>query len=190
LGKLSTVGVTGAIVYAVNGNGAVYGYDVTDENGSYAIAGVAPGSYAIYVDAPGFEASSTMNALATYSTDSRGTPEPASGVDFTLMSVTSTPGDQPFTPTDYILEQNYPNPFNPTTNIVFNIPQTEKVTLTIYNMLGQRIATLVEGVLPAGTHRVTWNGRDDRGQQMPTGVYLYKLSGSQFSQAKKMVLMK
>jgi len=57
-------------------------------------------------------------------------------------------------------------------------------------VLGQKIATLVEGVLPAGTHKVTWNGRDAVGQQMPTGVYLYKLSGSQFSQTKKMVLMK
>ena len=190
LGKFSTAGVTGAIVYAVNGNGAVYGYDVTDENGSYAIAGVAPGSYSLYVDAPGYESSSTINALPTYSgTDSR-TPQPASGVDFILMSVTSVGEDQPVLPSNYILEQNYPNPFNPTTNIVFSIPQAEKITLTIYNMLGQKIATLVEGVLPAGAHTVTWNGRDALGQQMPTGVYLYRLSGSQFSQVRKMVLMK
>jgi len=190
LGKFSTAGVTGAIVYAVNGNGAVYGYDVTDENGSYAIAGVAPGSYSLYVDAPGYESSSTINALPTYSgTDSR-TPQPASGVDFILLSVTSVDEDQPVLPADYVLKQNYPNPFNPTTNIVFSIPQTEKVTLTVYNLLGQKIATLVEGVLPAGVHRVSWSGRDAFGQQMPTGVYLYKLSGSQFSQVKRMVLLK
>ncbi|MEK6757447.1 MAG: T9SS type A sorting domain-containing protein, partial [Bacteroidota bacterium] len=63
----------------------------------------------------------------------------------------------PIVPTAYVLEQNYPNPFNPTTNIVFSIPQTEKATLTIFNLLGQKIATLVDGSLLAGTHVVSWN---------------------------------
>jgi photosystem II stability/assembly factor-like uncharacterized protein len=93
-------------------------------------------------------------------------------------------------PKRFELRQNYPNPFNPTTNIVFNIPQTEKITLTVCSMLGQKIATLVEGELPAGAHKVSWNGRDALGRQLPSGVYLFKLSGSQFSQAKKMVLLK
>jgi hypothetical protein len=98
--------------------------------------------------------------------------------------------DNPIVPTGYALEQSYPNPFNPTTNIVFSIPQTEKVTLTIFNLLGQKIATLVDGSVLAGTHVVSWNGRDGLGRQLPSGVYFYRLSTSRFSEARRMVLLK
>jgi hypothetical protein len=91
LGKTTApVGVIGAIVYAVNANGTVYGYDVTDEHGSYAIAGAAPGSYTLFVDAPGFSSSSSMVASPSYAADAKGSAQGASGVNFSLTNVVTS----------------------------------------------------------------------------------------------------
>ena len=104
--------------------------------------------------------------------------------------VTDAPTDRPTVPTNYLLAQNYPNPFNPTTQILFSIPQNERVTLSIFNVLGQRIATLVDGLLTQGTHVVTWNGRDNRGMQLPSGVYFYTLKAAGFTESKRMLMLK
>jgi hypothetical protein len=185
------VGVIGAIVYATNPDGTVYGYDVTDEKGSYAISGTAPGAYTLFVDAPGFSSSSSAVASPTYGTDLKGTAMGASGVNFSLNTVvTSVEENQPLVPSGYVLEQNYPNPFNPTTQILFSLPSNERVTLTIYNLIGQKIAELVHGVMSAGSHVVTWNGRDSRGLQLPSGVYFYRLESPGFTAAKRMLMLK
>ena len=115
------------------------------------------------VDAPGYSSSSSMSALPTYAASALAAPPGAPGVDFTLNAVvTSVEETQPLVPSGYVLEQNYPNPFNPTTQILFSLPNSERVTLTIYNLLGQKIAELVNGLMAAGSHVVTWNGRDSR----------------------------
>jgi hypothetical protein len=192
MGKTSeSVGVIGAIVYAVNANGTVYGYDVTDERGSYAIAGAAPGSYTLFVDAPGFASSSSMIASPSYATDLKGTAVGASGVNFSLNTVvTSVEENLPLVPSGYVLEQNYPNPFNPTTQILFSLPNNERVSLTIYNLIGQKMAELVNGIMSAGSHVVTWNGKDSRGLQLPSGVYFYRLESPGFTAAKRMLMLK
>ena len=192
LGETSgAVGVAGAIVYATNANGSVYGYDITDDRGSYAIAGTAPGSYTLFVDAPGFTSSASVIASPTYAADAKGSVQGASGVNFSLNTVvTSVEEDQVLVPSGYVLEQNYPNPFNPTTQILFSLPNNDRVTLTIFNLLGQKITTLVDGVTAAGSHVVTWNGRDSRGAQLPSGVYFYRLESPSFSAAKRMLMLK
>jgi hypothetical protein len=193
LGKTSgSVGVAGAIVYAANGDGTIYGYDITDESGSYAISGAAPGvSYTLFVDAPGFASSSPMNASPTYATDIKGALLGAPGVNFNLSSVvTAVEENQPLVPSGYVLEQNYPNPFNPTTQILFSLPNNERLTLTIYNLIGQKITELVNGIMSAGSHVVTWNGRDSRGLQLPSGVYFYRLESPGFTAAKRMLMLK
>ena len=193
LGKTSaSVGVMGAIVYAVSSAGGIYGYDVTDEHGSYAIAGVAPGSYTLFVDAPGYSTPSSMIASPTYGADAKGTPQPGSSVNFNVnsLTVTAVEEDQPMVPSGYVLEQNYPNPFNPTTQILFTMPSNGRVTLTVYNIIGQKIVTLVDGVMAAGSHIVTWNGKDSRGIQLPSGVYLYRLESPGFTAARKMLMLK
>lgn len=86
---------------------------------------------------------------------------------------------------DYRLEQNYPNPFNPGTSISYSIPKTEKVTLEIYNTLGQKIATLVDMVQPAGSYQVQVDG-----SKWSSGIYFYKLSTANFTQTRKMLLFK
>ena len=102
------------------------------------------------------------------------------GIDITSVD----PGEGTI-PGKYALLQNYPNPFNPTTNIKFQIPQEGRVTLTVYNMLGQRVTTLVNENLKAGTHTVTFNATN-----FATGVYFYRIEANNFSQVKKMMLIK
>lgn len=91
---------------------------------------------------------------------------------------------------NHILEQNYPNPFNPTTTIRYALPKAGNVTLTVYNLLGQKVCTLVSTHQLAGQYQVQWNGRDDKGKKMPSGVYLYRLKTEGFNQILKMILMK
>jgi hypothetical protein len=89
-------------------------------------------------------------------------------------------------PKDYLLSQNYPNPFNPTTNIEFSIPKADFVTLTVYNILGEEVATLVSERLTAGKYKYKWS----RPSGLPSGVYLYKIEMSSFKSMKKMILIK
>ncbi|MBN1559862.1 T9SS type A sorting domain-containing protein, partial [candidate division KSB1 bacterium] len=91
---------------------------------------------------------------------------------------------------DYSLSDNYPNPFNPTTSITYTTPIKGQVRLVVYNTLGQAIHTLVDEIVAAGKHTVTWNGANDLGQQMASGVYFYTLETESFYQTKKMMLIK
>jgi hypothetical protein len=98
-------------------------------------------------------------------------------------------------PTEYALYQNFPNPFNPMTNIKFALPVESKLTAEIYNILGQRVATLVNGVLAAGYHTIEWNGTNTNGQLMGSGVYFVRLSAEgkdsrKFTEVKKLLLLK
>ena len=88
-------------------------------------------------------------------------------------------------PTQYRLEQNYPNPFNPTTTIAFDVPALHQVELAVYDVIGRRVALLVDGVLAAGRHEATWQAG-----KLPSGTYFYRLTAGAFSQTKAMTLMK
>jgi hypothetical protein len=85
---------------------------------------------------------------------------------------------------------NYPNPFNPTTTLSFSLPNAEQVSLEIYNLKGQRVKSLTRGMLPAGKHSYVWNGMDESGQPVASGVYLYRLQAGSFTESRKMMLMK
>jgi hypothetical protein len=93
-------------------------------------------------------------------------------------------------PIRFALEQNYPNPFNPRTTIEFDMPRRSHVTIEVFNLLGQRIRTLIDENRAAGSHRVDWDGTNDLGLSMATGVYLYKLTTGDISLSKKMLLLK
>jgi hypothetical protein len=97
---------------------------------------------------------------------------------------------QSLIPSNYQLDQNYPNPFNPSTTINFAIPKTDKVSLIIYDLVGRNVKTLINDELASGTHIVTWNGTDDAGNIVPSGVYFYKLQTGTFSETRKMMLLK
>ncbi|NOX65139.1 MAG: T9SS type A sorting domain-containing protein [Chlorobi bacterium] len=94
-------------------------------------------------------------------------------------------------PEEYSLEQNYPNPFNPSTKIKFNIPKDSNVKLEIFNIIGERVVTIISNKeYKPGSYTVTWDGTNQFGRQVPSGVYLYKLSAGQFSSVKKMMMLK
>lgn len=95
---------------------------------------------------------------------------------------------KPTVPVQFILLQNYPNPFNPETVIRFDLSQAAPVVIKIYNMLGEPIRTLAKATYPAGTHRLLWNGKDEDGHLVASGVYFYQLEAGEFSDVKKMIL--
>ena len=94
-------------------------------------------------------------------------------------------------PTTFELQANYPNPFNPSTTIQFGVPRNADVALVIYNVLGQRIRTLVDHEQrSAGRYSVVWDGRDDGGSSVGSGMYFYRLETGQVALVKKMLMLK
>ena len=110
----------------------------------------------------------------------------AIGADLNHRDVLLTPAASVTTlPAKFSLDQNYPNPFNPTTEINFSLPNAGEVRLEVFNVLGQKVATLFSGHLDAGTHRVTWDA-----SSQSSGVYLYRIEAGTYTDTKKMLLLK
>jgi len=129
-------------------------------------------------------------ATASPSYDAFGNPQPSTAnftIDETTTGVEQTPDG---VPSEYTLDQNYPNPFNPSTRIAFSIPRPEHVSIAVFNILGQRVATVVERDFDAGSFTVSWNARSDTGIPLSTGVYIYQIKTSSFSATRKMILLK
>ena len=96
--------------------------------------------------------------------------------DYTLTLLSTIgPRDGENLPVDYALHQNYPNPFNPTTTLRFDLPHAAEVVLVVYDLLGREVLRLKEEYLESGYHQAVWNGRDRRGRQAPSGVYIARL---------------
>lgn len=93
-------------------------------------------------------------------------------------------------PIAYALEQNYPNPFNPDTEIGFALPAASQVEITVYNVLGQTVNTLVNDYMEAGTYSVRWDGTNSDGSSVSSGVYFYRIQADGFNKTKKMMLLK
>jgi len=93
-------------------------------------------------------------------------------------------------PGEFALHQNFPNPFNPSTEIRFDLPEAGKVNLAIYNLMGQKIRTLSSGEMTPGYHAIVWDGTNDMGSQVATGMYFYAIQTSEFQATKKMLFMK
>jgi hypothetical protein len=99
-------------------------------------------------------------------------------------------------PHDFVLQQNYPNPFNPTTLIRYELPEPSIVTLTVYNVIGQVVATLVDGQVQEGYQGQVWNASNSKGEALGTGAFIYSLnavgirSGQKFMRTNKMILAK
>ncbi len=93
-------------------------------------------------------------------------------------------------PASYALEQNYPNPFNPTTTIKFQLPERVQVNLVIFNVLGQKVRTLVDQELSAGYHTSNWDGTDDNGSLVTSGIYYYRIQADTYSDLRRMLFLK
>ena len=113
--------------------------------------------------------------------------------NITMRSVGGTAVEKPQVsevPAEYILPQNFPNPFNPSTTIDYSLAKAGHVDLTVYNATGQKIATLVDDRQSSGHYSITWNGRDDRGAEMTSGVYFCRMVAGGATKSIKMILMK
>ena len=98
--------------------------------------------------------------------------------------------DKPLIPKSFVLSQNYPNPFNPNTTIEYSLPSRCEVSITVYNLLGKRVKTLLETSQPAGRYKTEWDGTDNNNQPVASGLYFYQIKAGDFIESKKMLLLK
>jgi hypothetical protein len=124
----------------------------------------------------------------TISSASQGTTRTITS--FTPSITTDVNDDQSALPGQFALHQNYPNPFNPSTMISFDLPKAARITLSILNILGQEIDRPVDRTLSAGTHAIEWESRDQHGHSVASGVYFYRLSCDEFTETRKLVLVR
>lgn len=110
--------------------------------------------------------------------------------NFRIASVTDVKPEVTTIPDEYSLSQNYPNPFNPSTSIKYALPVEGMVSVKVFNMLGQEVKTLVSEVKNAGTYNLTWNGTDNSGSSIASGVYIVRIQANDFVMSRKMVLLK
>jgi subtilisin family serine protease len=93
-------------------------------------------------------------------------------------------------PASFDLAQNYPNPFNPTTTIRYSLPARSHITISVYNILGRKVQTLIDEVKSAGTHTAVWNGTDETGQAVSSGIYFYRVKTADRAESRKMLLLR
>jgi len=110
--------------------------------------------------------------------------------DIRLESDPSSTADQTSVPVILTMDQNFPNPFNPKTNISFSLPLAQAARINIYNLKGQLVKKLLDAKLPAGTNTISWDGRDDNGKPVSSGIYSYRLQSGGINITRKMMLMK
>ena len=115
---------------------------------------------------------------------------PVIGPGYIYYGTVGIDDNQSNLPIEFRLSQNYPNPFNPETNIEYQLPQAGFVNLTVFNILGQNVRTLVDGYQDAGYYSAHWNGANESGVKVPSGIYFYRVTAGDFSQTKKMMMLK
>ncbi|MCK6623471.1 MAG: T9SS type A sorting domain-containing protein [Calditrichia bacterium] len=106
------------------------------------------------------------------------------------LAGSSEPETSAAIPAEFALSQNYPNPFNPTTTITLSLPQESRVSLQVYDVTGRKVRTLADQPLPAGVHKIAWDGRAEGGEPVSSGVYIYRVQAGGFVESRKMVLLR
>jgi hypothetical protein len=90
----------------------------------------------------------------------------------------------------FILRQNYPNPFNNATSIEYHVAEKAHIRLTVFDLLGRQVKCLIDGISPGGVYKIVWNGMDDNGNEVASGIYFYSLKSSRTEISRKMILIK
>lgn len=169
----------GTLNYLVDANGNFVNYGVTDLDGSYIIENIEAGNYTMVSTLASFQ-----SAQKTLSVDYSNNSILNIDVSLTPNSTTGINGKAAVI-SGYELKQNYPNPFNPSTIISYQIPQNSFVTLKVYNILGNEVATLVNEQQTAGIYNFNF-----RANNLASGVYIYKLTAGSFTSVRKLTLLK
>ena len=134
------------------------------------------------------------NATIIVTADDGNNPAVSETFEVTVNDAISVDG-LPSIPTEFWLYQNHPNPFNPETQISYELPTISKVNLVIYSLLGRRVRTLIDDEVPTGFHAIIWNGLDDFGHRVPSGIYFLRIQATgsnakRFVATRKLILMK
>jgi protocatechuate 3,4-dioxygenase beta subunit len=156
---------------------------ITDNNGNFVLEEMAAGDYRI--SATGVTGVSENAVGVTI-----GAGRSASNIDLIVPGVTAVEEQAAELPTTYDLAQNFPNPFNPETSVKYQVPVRTNVSLRVYNALGQEVRTLVNEVKGAGVYSAVWDGKDNHGRQLTTGIYLVRLEAGDFVMTRKMAMVK
>lgn len=164
----------------------------TRKGGLYEIGGLPPGNYVLQAGGQGYQSAYNGNVTSLGMAQPINLGAGTLQIDFVLSTKTGvvSGNDHPALPQTMKLMGNYPNPFNPETRIVFALPKMQHVQLAVYNLAGERVATLISGSLEKGIHEVSWNGRDEAGRMVSSGLYLYRLESEIGQLTGKMLLMK
>ncbi len=157
----------------------------TNSSGYYEFENVLTGNYHLGVYKSGYSSDPTMRFFdLLYGAQQ-------TGQDFVLSPGTGVADEETILqPATIRLSQNFPNPFNPVTSIKFDLPVASKVEVAVFNAVGQKIRTLVDSHCNAGEHQVIWDGKDDRGAKVSSGLYFYQLKTDQYQKMMKMILTK
>jgi hypothetical protein len=129
-------------------------------------------------------------AMFVYSDDGKDMIDVAPEIGAITVEVAALIAPEDLLPESFGLRQNYPNPFNPDTRIAFDLPKSVNVRIDIFNVLGQKVSTLINEYKEAGTHQVTWNGTSESGGSVASGMYFYRIEADEFSDTKKMMMLK
>jgi hypothetical protein len=156
--------------------------DTTDVSGEYGFEILPRGNYKVFVSAQ-----TDTHFFKPLKRNQKGINFKWTGVKYTEVGTFEQEED---VIRNVYLSQNYPNPFNPQTVISYSLTQNTRVELMIYNILGQRIRTLVDEFQTAGFKTIHWDGKDNQGEEVASGIYFYRLKAGDYSETKKMVLMK
>jgi len=165
------------IVLLTNTQNQVIGFARTDDNGSYTISNVPSDSYSVLAVKLGYETITQDVYLI-------------GNENLNLSMNAPTLNEDPIVPVNVSRLTNYPNPFNPNTTISLDLTKDSNVSVKIYNVKGQCIRNLLNDNVKAGNHTLLWNGTDDNGKAVTSGIYLVKLQGEGFQKSHKMTLMK
>jgi photosystem II stability/assembly factor-like uncharacterized protein len=171
----SAFGVENAIIYA-KAFGQYRGFSISNSNGAYYIDSLFPGIYSLTCDRLGYSPQYKNITLTFYSSDT---------TNFYLTIFTEVNKTGIEIPHEYTLEQCYPNPFNPKTTIKFGIPKASDVKLVIYDILGREVGALIDENMNPGEYKAVWDA-----SSLASGIYFYRLTAGDFTETKRMVLLK
>jgi hypothetical protein len=172
--------INGAYILFLDQSQQICSYAVSDLNGKFTINGILPGLYSVISEKMGYTSTQSIEVTVDYLNNL------TNNVTFTLTpeGVTSV-GNENNVIKDFVLYQNYPNPFNPSTTIKWYQPHQGKVSIRIYDVIGNEIDVVLKDVMTAGEHQIEYVA-----DGLPSGIYFYKIVTDNFIQTKKMILLK
>ncbi|MCX6831860.1 MAG: T9SS type A sorting domain-containing protein, partial [candidate division Zixibacteria bacterium] len=179
----------GTVIEAYDASGTLVGENVVRNTGRFGFMPVY-GAETLSGDAVGKSAGSVITLKVNGEVAEQTVTWTGNGDRIRINELTTANKNNGNLPTSFTLKQNYPNPFNPETAIDYVVGQSGHVELAIYNILGDKIKTLVSGYQAAGSYTIKWQADADGGTSVASGVYFYKLTAGDYTDTKKMTLLK